>query len=108
MGPGARTVVDLELPAAGPGLGVGLQLILQKTFSQTWRGGQQPMVPVYPVHGDGVELPEGQVPGRFGAVPPPGLHEAEQSLSGLVLGHFGNSGRTDAGCWFHLFEVILL
>lgn len=61
-------------------------------------------MPVYPVHGDGVELLEGQVPGRFGAVPPLGLHEAEQSVPGLVLGDLGNPGRTDAGCGLHFFE----
>lgn len=88
------TVVDLELPAAAPGLRVGLQPILQRTAADVRRDYEVKgrWAPANPVHGDGPELPEGQVPGRFGAVPPFGLDEAEQGLSGLVLGHGGNPG----------------
>lgn len=59
------TVVGLKLPGAGSGLGVGLQSI--------------------PVHCDGLQIFEGEVPGRFGAVIPFGFHKFEQSISGYIL-----------------------
>lgn len=39
----------------------------------------------YPVHGDRLEFLEGEVPGRFGAVPPFRLHKLEQGVSGHIL-----------------------
>lgn len=59
------TVVGLKLPGAGSGLSVGLQSV--------------------PVHSDGFELFERQVPGWFGAVPPLRLHKLEKSVSGHIL-----------------------
>lgn len=47
----------------------------------------------YPIHRDGLQLFEDQVPGRFGAEPPFGLHKSEQGVPSHVLRHCGDPGR---------------
>lgn len=46
----------------------------------------------YPVHSDGFQVLEDEVPGRFGAVSPFRLHKLEQGVSGYILRHRGDPG----------------
>lgn len=52
----------------------------------------------YPVHSDGFEVFEGEVPGRFGAVPPFRLHKLEQGISGHILRYCGDPGGHTLRC----------